>query len=115
MNDESYLSIFAVDGFAATASPGKKPPPWIPQGPKSLSAAATEPFVPSVGVTMQRKDHKVVRAVLQFHHLSEMRANELADAFEKAARDLRSHRGNIFNAEDPGVEVDVSAALVRGS
>lgn len=114
MNDESYLSLFAVDGFAATAATGNKPPPWIPQGPKSLSAAAAEPFVPSIGVTMQRKDDKVVRAVLQFHHLSDTRANALADALEKAAKDLRRYRGDAFNPDDPGVELDVTAALVRG-
>lgn len=113
MNDESYLSIFAVDGVAAAAAPGKKPPPWVPLGPKSLSAAAAEPFVPSIGVTIRRKDHKVTRAVLQFHHLSGTRANDLADAFEKAARELRKYQGNIFNPDDPGVEVDVTTALTR--
>jgi hypothetical protein len=50
---------------------------------------------------------------MQFHHLSGTRANDLADAFEKAARELRKYQGNIFNPDDPGVEVDVTTALTR--
>jgi hypothetical protein len=112
-DDESYLSIFTVDGFLATGAPGRKPPPYIPQGPRSLSAAAVEPVVPSIYVIAKSRDSKLTEATLKFHHLGGTRANALADALEKAAKELRAYKSDSFDLKDPGVDLDVTAVLVR--
>jgi hypothetical protein len=113
MDDESYLSIFAVDGVLAAAAPKGKPPPWIPQGPRSLSSASLEPVQPSIYVIGKGRKGKLVRTSLVFHNLSKKRALRLADALEAAAEKLRdpANHDRVFDMDDPGVSVDVSTAL----
>ena len=113
MNDETYLSIFGVDGCLAAGAPGKRPPPWVPQGRHSLSSASAEPVRPSIYVVGKRQKNKLVGTSLVFHNLSKKRALRLAEALESAAKQLRDPKNHdrVFDMDDPGVEVDVTAAL----
>lgn len=115
MNDETYLSIFSVDGVLAAAAPGKRPPPWVPQGPNSLSSASAEPVRPSIYVVGKRdaNSNKLTQTSLTFHNLSKKRALRLAEALESAAKQLRDPKNHdrVFDMKDPGVSVDVTAAL----
>ena len=115
MDDESYLSIFSVDGVLAAAAPGKRPPPYIPQGPRSIGAAAADPVVPSIYIVGKRdaNSNKLTRTSLTFHNLSKKRALKLAEALESAAKQLRDPKNHdrVFDMKDPGVSIDVTAAL----
>ena len=115
MNDETYLSIFSVDGCLAAAAPGKRPPPWIPQGPRSVGAAAADPVAPSIYIVGKRdaNSNKLTQTSLTFHNLSKKRALRLAEALESAAKQLRDPKSHdrVFDMKDPGVSVDVTAAL----
>ncbi len=111
--DETYLSIFGVDGYLAVAAVGKRPPPWIPQGPNSLSSASVEQVRPSIYLVGKRDRGKLVNTSMMFHNLSKKRALRLAEALEEAAKQLRDPRNHdrVLDMNDPGVSVDVSAAL----
>ena len=115
MNDETYLSIFSVDGCLAAAAPGRRPPPWIPQGPRSVGAAAADPVAPSIYIVGKRdaNSNKLTQTSLTFHNLSKKRALRLAEALESAAKQLRDPKNHdrVFDMKDPGVSVDVTAAL----
>lgn len=111
-----YTSCFSVNGFFAFA-PVPSPPPYIPQDPKSLSSAAVDEIVPSFYIVSTRDDDKgrLSGVGLRLHNLSADRALKLAEAFETAAKQLRDPRNHdrVFDREDPGVDIDLSAALMR--
>jgi hypothetical protein len=111
-----YTSCFSVNGYFAFA-PVPSPPPYIPEDPKSLSSAAVGEIVPSFYIVSTRDDDqgRLSGVCLRVHNLSGDRALKLAEAFEAAAKQLRDPRNHdrVFDRKDPGVDIDLSAALVR--
>ena len=112
-----YTSVFRVDGFLATASV-PEPPPYIPEDPRSsLSSAAVEGIAPSFYLVSSRNDDtgKLEKVELQVHNLSAEQALKLAAALIAATGQLRDPQNHdrVLDPKDPGVSVDISAALLR--